>query len=174
MAGLRRSSPKLSGVYEPGVPGSVVQIRNIPFANDNFELDATAAWRLSNHMKLDASFTHNNIRHTDREVPDADDNRLRLQWAWTGNSWGTLRASYEYASLSGSDYTSNPYTPYYSTALPGYVPLTPAGDAPFTLAKFAQIRCRRPHRARSACPEQFHHLTEKRFAAGPGSQSRHL
>jgi len=132
--GLAPFSPGLSGVYEPGVPGSVVQIRNIPFANDNLELDAKAAWRLSSHMKLDATYTHNTIRHTAREVPDADDNRFSLQWAWTGNKWGTLRASYEYARLSGSDYTSNPYTPYYSTALPGYVPQSAAGDAPFTLS----------------------------------------
>jgi hypothetical protein len=67
-------------------------------------------------------------------VPDADDDRIRLQLAATGYSWGTVRVSYEYGSLSGSDYTSNPYSAYYSTSLPGYQPLNAGGDIPFTLA----------------------------------------
>ena len=132
--GLAPFIPSLSGVYEPNVPGSVVQIRNIPFANDNLELDADAAYRISDHMKLDLTYTHNNIQHSAREVPDADDNRLRIQFVSNGNSWGTVRASYDFADLTGSDYTSNPYTPYYSTSLPGYIPQFPDGNAPFTLS----------------------------------------
>ncbi|HSZ73846.1 MAG TPA: MtrB/PioB family outer membrane beta-barrel protein [Rhizomicrobium sp.] len=131
--GLAPFDPRLSGIYEPNVPGSVVQIRNIPFANDNLEVDADAAYRISTHLKLDLDYTHNNIRHSDREVPDADDNRIKVQFVSNGNSWGTARASYEYAKLTGSDYTSNPYTPYYSQSLPGYIPRSPEGDPPFTL-----------------------------------------
>ena len=59
---LANYNPRLAGLYEPGVPGSVVQIRNMPFANDNLELDATAVWRFSQHMKMDATYTHNNIQ----------------------------------------------------------------------------------------------------------------
>jgi hypothetical protein len=132
--GLAPFIPSLSGVYEPNAPGSVVQIRNIPFANDNIELDADAAYRISSHLKLDLDYTHNNIHHTAREVPDADDNRIRIQLVSNGNSWGTVRASYEFAHLTGSDYTSNPYTPYYSTSLPGYLPQFSGGDMPFTLS----------------------------------------
>lgn len=130
--GLAAFSTSLSGVYQPNAPGSVVQIRNMPFANDNLEVSATAAYRIDNHVKLDLSFTHNAIHHTAREVPDANDNRARIQLATNGYSWGTLRMSYEYARLTGSEYTSNPYVPYYSQSLPGYVP-TPGGDAPFAL-----------------------------------------
>ncbi|HKD24132.1 MAG TPA: MtrB/PioB family decaheme-associated outer membrane protein [Rhizomicrobium sp.] len=131
--GLGPFIPALSGVYQPNAPGSVVQIRNMPFANDNLQLTAKGSYRLANHMKLEFSYVHNSIEHSVREVPNADDNRVRLQFDANGYEWGSVRFSYEYGRLTGSDYTSNPYTPYYSTSLPGYVPLSPAGDIPFTL-----------------------------------------
>ncbi|HEY4941126.1 MAG TPA: MtrB/PioB family outer membrane beta-barrel protein [Rhizomicrobium sp.] len=130
--GLAPYAP-LSGVYQPSAPGSIVQIRDMPFANDNLELTARADYRLSNHLKLQASYVRNSIEHSVREVPNAADDRFRLQLDANGYSWGTIRISYEFGKLSGSDYTSNPYTPYYSTSLPGYVPATPTGDAAFTL-----------------------------------------
>jgi len=137
--GLAPFEPILSGVYQPNAPGSVVQIRNMPFANDNLAVTARGTYRLDTHLKLDLSYVHNSIEHTVRAVPNADDNRVRLQISSTGFEWGTVRLSYEFGSLTGSDYTSNPYTPYYSTSLPGYVPLTPAGDIPFTLANLRQF-----------------------------------
>lgn len=137
--GLAPFEPALSGVYQPNAKGSVVQIRNMPFANDNLEVTARGSYRLDTHLKLDLSYVHNSIEHTVRALPNADDNRVRLQIASTGFEWGTIRLSYEFGHLSGSDYTSNPYTPYYSTSLPGYVPLSPAGDIPFTLANLRQF-----------------------------------
>jgi MtrB/PioB family decaheme-associated outer membrane protein len=131
--GLAPFSPLLSGVYQPNAPGDDVQIRNMPFANDNLDLTSRVSYRVSNHVKLDLSYIHNSIEHSVRELPNADDNRVRLQLAANGLSWGSVRVSYEYGHLQGSDYTSNPYTAYYSTSLPGYVPLSPQGDIPFTL-----------------------------------------
>jgi MtrB/PioB family decaheme-associated outer membrane protein len=131
--GLAPFNPLLSGVYEPNVPGSLVQIRNMPFANDKLELTAGASYRIDNHMKLDFSYADNMVAHSVREVPNSDDNVLRLQFDTMGYSWGTVRLSYEFARRIGSDYDSNPYTPYYSASLPGYVPASPAGDAPFAL-----------------------------------------
>ncbi len=132
--GLAPFIPRLSGVYEPGAPGSLVQIRNMPFANDNLELSAAASYRIDNHLKLDASYTRNSVHHSVREVQDSADNRARLQLVTNGYSWGTVRVSYEFASLAGDPYISNPYLPYYSAALPGYVPKTPGGDPPFALS----------------------------------------
>ena len=120
--GLAPFLGRLSGVYEPAITGPPVQIRNMPFANDNLELTARASYRLDPHLKLDLSYVHNAIEHSVREVPDADDNRVRLQLASSGYAWGTLRLSYEYGSLSGTDYISDPYTAFYSTSLPGYLP----------------------------------------------------
>lgn len=131
--GLAPFSPILSGVYQPNAPGSVVQIRNMPFANDNLELTARTSYRVANHVKLDLTYMHNAIEHSVREVPNADDNRVRLQVAANGFDWGSVRVSYEYGHLTGSDYTSDPYTYYYSTSLPGYIPLSPQGDIAFTL-----------------------------------------
>lgn len=132
--GLAPFEPILSGVYQPNAPGDVVQIRNMPFANNNLELSTRASYRFDNHVKLDLTYTHNAIGHSVREVPNADDNRVRVQVATNGFEWGTVRLSYEYGHLTGSDYMSNPYVPYYSTSLPGYVPLTPQGDIPWTLS----------------------------------------
>lgn len=131
--GLAPFEPILSGVYQPNAPGSVVQIRNIPFANNTVELTARGSYRLDNHLKLELSYVHNAVEHSDRELPNADDNRVRLQLAASGFEWGSVRVSYEFGHLMGSDYTSNPYATFYSTSLPGYVPLTSAGDIPFTL-----------------------------------------
>jgi MtrB/PioB family decaheme-associated outer membrane protein len=132
--GLAPFEPLLSGVYQPNAPGSVVQIQNLPFANDNLQISANAGYRLDNHLKVDLTYTHNSIHHSVREVPDANDNRVRIQLATNGYAWGALRVSYEYAHLTGSDYESNPYTAYYSTSLPGYIPASPQGDPPFTLS----------------------------------------
>ncbi len=132
--GLAPFIPSLSGVYEPAVRGSLTQIRNMPFQNDNLQLTAMAAYRIDNHLKLDFSYANNIIEHSVREVPNADDNIVRLQLAATGYSWGTARVSYQFARRTGSDYDSNPYTPYYSSSLPNYLPATPAGDPPFALA----------------------------------------
>lgn len=137
--GLAPFEPILSGVYQPGTPGNIVQIRNMPFANDNLEVTTRASYRFDNHVKLDLSYIHNSIEHSVREVPNADDNRLRLQVAATGFEWGSIRVSYEYGHLLGSDYTADPYTAYYSQSLPGYVPLTPQGDIPFTMDNFRKF-----------------------------------
>jgi hypothetical protein len=137
--GLAPFDPLLSGVYQPNARGDVVQIRNMPFANDNLALTARASYRFDTHFKADLSFVHNSIEHSVREVPDAADNRVRLQIDATGYSWGSIRVSYEFGSLSGSDYTSNPYTAYYSTALPGYQPASAAGDPAFTLANLRKF-----------------------------------
>jgi MtrB/PioB family decaheme-associated outer membrane protein len=131
--GLAPFSPVLSGVYQANAPGDVVQIRNLPFANDNLELTAQASYRVANHVKLDFSYIHNSVEHSVREVPDGNENRVRLQVAANGFDWGSIRVSYEYGHLLGSDYTSDPYTAYYSTSLPGYIPASPQGDIPFTL-----------------------------------------
>jgi hypothetical protein len=106
----------------------------MPFANDNLKLTAEGAYRIDNHMKLNVSYVLNRIDHSVREVPDADNNITRIQFDATGYSWGSVRLSYQFARLTGSDYDSNPYTPYYSSSLPGYIPATPAGDPAFALS----------------------------------------
>ncbi|HEY3637846.1 MAG TPA: MtrB/PioB family outer membrane beta-barrel protein [Rhizomicrobium sp.] len=131
--GLAPFSPALSGVYQPNAAGDVVQIRNLPFANDNLEMTARGSYRVTNHIKLDLSYIHNSIEHSVRELANGDDNRFRLQVVANGFDWGSVRASYEYGHLLGSDYTSDPYTAYYSTSLPGYIPASPQGDIPFTM-----------------------------------------
>jgi hypothetical protein len=137
--GLAPFSPLLSGVYQANAPGDVVQIRNMPFANDNLTLTARASYRVANHVKLDLSYIHNSIEHSVREVPNANENRVRLQVAASGFNWGSVRVSYEYGNLVGSDYTADPYTAYYSQSLPGYMPFSPQGDIPFTIDSFRQF-----------------------------------
>lgn len=152
--GLAGFIPSMSGVYEPGVAGSNVQIRNMPFANDNLQVTASGAWRIDNHLKLDLSLSQNEIHHSIREVPDADDDIAKLSLAATGYSWGTARLSYQFARRTGSDYESNPYTPYYSAGLPGYVP-APGGDQAFALADLRKfdVANRTEHKVRAQTNE---------------------
>ena len=132
--GLAPFIPSLSGVYEPMVPGSLVQIRNMPFANDDLKESVKADYRLSTHSKFELSYTHDAVEHSIREVPDSDDHIGRVQFDLTGYEWGSARLSYSFATREGSDYQSNPYMAYYTSALPGYIPLTPQGDPAFALS----------------------------------------
>lgn len=132
--GLGPFIPPLSGIYRPNQPGSRVQIRNMPFANDRVTIKAKADYRLDNRWKLDLSYTQDNVDHSVREVKDSRDHIGRLQLSSTGFEWGTVRLSYEAARRKGSDYMSNPYGPYYSSSLPGYIPASTAGDPAFALS----------------------------------------
>lgn len=149
--GLAAFNPFLSGVYEPGIPGSLVQIRNMPFANESLEITAKGGWRLDNHFKLDLALSQNRIHHSLREVADADDDIAKLSLAATGYSWGSVRLSYQFARRTGSDYDSNPYTAYYSASLSGYVPASPQGDPPFALSDLRKfdIANRSEHKVRA-------------------------
>lgn len=137
--GLASFAPALSGVYAPAAAGSFIQIRNMPFANDTLELSARGTYRLDPHTRLDASYRHNNVHHSIRYIEDADDDRFRLQIAATGFDWGSVRASYEYGALTGSERSTNPYTPYYTASLPGYIPRLAGANAPFALDDMTQF-----------------------------------
>jgi len=153
--GLAAFNPAMSGVYETTVAGSNVQYRNMPFANSNLQMTASGGWRIDNHLKLDLSLSQNEIDHTVREVPNADDDIAKISLAATGYSWGTARLSYQFARRTGSDYESNPYTPYYTASLPGYIPATPAGDQAFALADLRKfdVANRTEHKVRAQTNE---------------------
>ena len=131
--GLANYLPRLSGVYEPTVPGQRVQIRNIPFATDTLTLTAKAAYRFASRDRIELSYANKSIDHSYREIGDATDNRLAVQFVTRARAYGTTRISYEYATLDGDTYTSFPYGPFNTTSLPGYIPRFPTGDSPFTL-----------------------------------------
>jgi MtrB/PioB family decaheme-associated outer membrane protein len=130
--GLSSFIPFLSGVYEPTVAGQRVQIRNIPFATDTLTLTAKAGYRLANRDRIELAYANKQIDHSNREIGDAEDHRFSAQFVMRAREWGTTRVSYEFATVSGDTYASNPYVPYNSPSLAGYIP-RPQGDAPFTL-----------------------------------------
>ena len=130
--GLAALTPVLSGVYEPTAAGHRVQIRNIPFATDTLTLTAKAGYRLANRDRIELSYANKSIDYSNREIGDADDHRFSAQFVMRAREWGTTRVSYEFASVSGDTYGSNPYVQFNSTSLPGYIP-NPSGDAAFTL-----------------------------------------
>jgi hypothetical protein len=130
--GLSSLFRRLSGVYEPTVAGQRVQIRNIPFATDTLTLTAKAGYRLANRDRIELAYANKQIDYSNREIGDAVDRRFSAQFVMRARGWGTTRVSYEFATVSGDTYASNPYVPYNSPSLPGYIP-NPSGDAPFTL-----------------------------------------
>ena len=131
--GLAPNNQRLSGVYEPNVTGSLVQIRNIPYARDNFDITGKAAYQFANRYRVQLALTRKAIHNDRREVINSVDNRLSTQFSSRAHEWGTFRVTYEYANLNGDDYVPYPYGPYDTFSLPGYLPRFAAGDAPFTL-----------------------------------------
>lgn len=134
--GLAPGNARLSGVYEPSVPGSRVQIRNIPYARDYLDFTGRAFYTLANRDKILLSVAKRQIHNDRREMVNSDDNRISAQYSSRAFGWGTYRFTYEYADLTGSEYRPYPYMPYDSTSLPGYIPRFPSGDAPFTMNEF--------------------------------------
>jgi MtrB/PioB family decaheme-associated outer membrane protein len=137
----------LSRIYVPTTPGSNVPVRNVPFATDEIKLSAKLDYRISARTRLNLSFAHEETERLYREVVASNDDIAEAQLSSTGFEWGTVRFSYTYADRSGSTYVSDPYRFARSSSFPGYLPRTPGGDPPFTLAQFRKydVADRREH-----------------------------
>lgn len=121
-------------VFAPGVPGSYFHYRSIPFERDETKITVGADWTLD-AMTLAAEYEFKKIDRKYREVDTTDENRLRL--IGTVRSWArtSLRLLGEYAERRfDGNYDSYPYGRFYTSHLPGFVPLLPAGQPPHTLA----------------------------------------
>lgn len=121
-------------VFAPGVPGSYFHYRSIPFDREETKLTLGADWNLR-VMTLAAEYEYKKIDRTYREVDSTDENRVRLIGTARGWDRATLRLLGEYAERRfDGRYNAYPYGQFYTSHLPGFVPLLPAGQPPHTLA----------------------------------------
>ncbi len=122
------------GIFDPRNPlywSYVTQVRAIPFGYTDSILDTGIDWRVSeaDTLNLSWSFDRNQPKYRERKL--VNEQRIKLAWVDRALGKGTLRFSYEFAHRDGGPYNYDPYQPFYSTALPGFV-TPPLGNAAFT------------------------------------------
>lgn len=144
--GLGGTMPRLSGIYDPTFPGSRIRFRNMPFTKDKITIKGHASYRFSHKTKLTLDATYREETRRPREVETTRDSTLGLAFVTRALRWATLRMSYSYTDRAGSPYIPNPYEAYYTSSLPGYVPLFEEGDTPHTLANFRKFDLAAHHR----------------------------
>ena len=136
--GLAEFFPTRSAVFDPSLPGSRVRFRNTPYETDRLLIKVSLDQRLGRRTRVNVGFEHKEEDRPFRERTSLIDNKLKLRIS-TSRSWGTLRASYTYASRGGSEYNPNPYEAFYTSSLPGFTPLLPDGSPPVAIDEFRKF-----------------------------------
>ncbi|HET9820089.1 MAG TPA: MtrB/PioB family outer membrane beta-barrel protein [Rhodanobacteraceae bacterium] len=126
--------PRQIGIFDPRNPlfsSYVTQVRAIPFGYTNTVFDTGIDLRLGedNTLNLTYSFDRDQPKYRERKL--VNEQRIKLAWVDRALGKGTLRVSYEFAYRNGGPYNHDPYRPFYSTALPGFV-TPPLGNVAFT------------------------------------------
>ncbi|MBS0380906.1 MAG: MtrB/PioB family outer membrane beta-barrel protein [Proteobacteria bacterium] len=126
--------PGETGIFDPRNPlywSYVVQVRAIPFGYTDTIFDAGINWRIGESNTLNATYSFDRDQPKYRERKLLNEQRIKLQWVDRALGKATLRFSYEFAYRDGGPYNYDPYEPFYSIALPGFV-TPPIGTAAFT------------------------------------------
>jgi len=122
------------GIFQPGRPGELLRIRNVPHATDEAHLRIQLDYRPSARTRLGLTMSHLEEDHAHRERGEVRDNRIRLQLSERGGPWASLRLSGEYAHRTGDDYIRDPLAPFRTSSLQGFVPRFDDGPEPLELA----------------------------------------
>ena len=133
-AGPAGLAPSVSGIYFPSIIGNRVRFRSMPFDKDTIFLTAGGDYNLTDDTDIGAYYEHEVMQYSYREVADVVEDRYQFRLVHRNNGLGTLRLSYEYADRNGDDYNPNPYEPFYTSSLPGFIPQFPDGNRPHTLS----------------------------------------
>lgn len=115
--------PGETGIFDPNNPlyaSVVVPVRNVPFEYSQTTADLSGDWWFGSHS-LTATYTFERTEPEHRERSRLDEQRLTLAWTYKMTSGATLRVSYEFADRTGDAYNHDPYDPFYSVSLPGFV-----------------------------------------------------
>jgi hypothetical protein len=126
--------PGQIGIFDPRNPlfsSYVTQVRAIPFGYTDTRFDTGIDWRVSGDNTLSVTYSFDRDQPKYRERKLVNEQRIKLAWVDRAFGKGTLRLSYEFAYRNGGPYNYNPYAPFYSTALPGFV-TPPLGNTAFT------------------------------------------
>ena len=127
--------PSEIGIFDPNNPlyaSYVTPVRNVPYEYTQTTADVGADWQFGDHT-LSATYTFDRNEPEHRERERVDEQRLALAWMYRMASGATLRLSYEVADRTGDDYDYDPYAPFFSTSLPGFI-VPPQGVDAYTVA----------------------------------------
>ena len=127
--------PTLSGLFDPTLPGSRVRVRSIPFERDDLEARLEAQYRFDSKTKLSVGYARESSDYAFRERSSVDDDVFTVEAQRRGLLGGVLKVEAALRQRSGDDYVPNPYEAFYSSSLPQFMPLLPAGSPPNTLAQ---------------------------------------
>lgn len=121
--------PGETGFFDPSNPlysSYVVPVRNVPFEYTQTLAELGADWRFGAAHSLAATYSFDRTEPEHRERSRVDEQRIALAWTWRMPTGASLRMSYEFADRTGDAYNHDPYDPFYSVSLPGFV-MPPGG-----------------------------------------------
>jgi len=141
------------GIFDPRNPlfaSYVTQVRSIPFGYADTLLDTGIDWQASDDNTLSLTYSFDRYQPKYRERGLVNEQRIKLAWVDRALGKSTLRISYEFARRDGGPYNYDPYGPFYSTALPGFV-TPPIGNVAFTTDAMRKydLSDRREHKLRA-------------------------
>jgi len=122
------------GIFDPRNPlfaSYVTQVRAIPFGYTDTVFETGIDWRVSDNNSLSLTYSFDRDQPKYRERKLVNEQRIKLAWVDRALGKATLRFSYEFAYRNGGRYDFDPYAPFYSTSLPGFV-TPPLGNVAFT------------------------------------------
>ncbi|MES2404006.1 MAG: MtrB/PioB family outer membrane beta-barrel protein [Pseudomonadota bacterium] len=126
--------PGQIGIFDPRNPlyaSYVTQVRAIPFGYTDAVFDTGIDWRVSENNTFNVTYSFDRDQPKYRERKLVNEQRIKLSWVDRALGKGTLRLDYEFAYRNGGPYNYDPYAPFYSIALPGFV-TPPLGNVAFT------------------------------------------
>ncbi|WP_266171425.1 MtrB/PioB family outer membrane beta-barrel protein [Dyella subtropica] len=128
--------PGETGIFDPNNPlyrSANIPVRNVPFSYTDSQLELGADWQLGRKTSLGVTYTYDQNQPKYRERKRVDDQRIKFDWVNRDVVGATVRLSWEYAKRDGGKYNYDPFVPFYSESLPGFV--TPAIGLPaYTVA----------------------------------------
>lgn len=123
--------PGETGIFDPTNPlywSRNVTVRNVPFGYTDTVLELGADWQPGRKSSLGVTYTYDHNRPKYRERKRVDEQRIKFDWVSRDVIGATVRLSWEYAKRTGDKYNYNPYVPFFSRSLPGFV--DPANGLP--------------------------------------------
>ncbi|MEX0914989.1 MAG: MtrB/PioB family outer membrane beta-barrel protein [Wenzhouxiangellaceae bacterium] len=127
------------GIFQPGRPGELLRIANVPYETDELEITADADYRLTRSTRLAATLSYDRTDHAHRQRSTTRDKRVRLQLSDRAGPWASLRLAVETARRDGDDYQIDPQAPFLSASLAGFVPRFEDGTRPRELADLREF-----------------------------------
>lgn len=116
--------PGETGIFDSRNPlyrSANVTVRNNPFGYTDTIFELGGDWQFGSKSSLGVVYTFDHNRPKYRERKRVDDQRIKFDWVSRDVIGATVRLSWEYAKRDGDKYNYDPYAPFFSESLPGFV-----------------------------------------------------